>query len=132
MKQDKVREAPEEARAERQETAAPEESVEARAQLLLQQAEAIAEAGGPDMVEAFREDTTIREKVLGGEWDFQVAYGYLLGIAAAGRQARRSVPSAVRAPNSASTHKSVAAMSERELDELDERLARGEVVDPGR
>lgn len=111
-----------------------EGAVEERAALLMEQAEAISAAGGPDMLEVFREDPTIREKVATGEWDFQVAYGYLLGRESAGGNARgrRGVPPAVRTPNNANTRRSVAGMSDQEFEALNERLSRGEVVDPGR
>lgn len=104
------------------------EENEARARELLAQAQAIGEAGGPDMMQAFREDATVREKVLAGDWDFAIAYGYLLGK----QQARRSVPAAVRAPNNAGTAKRVATLSEAELEALDARIARGETIDPDR
>ena len=106
--------------------------IEERAGMLMAQARTIVEAGGPDMLEVFRQDPVIREKVLSGEWDFQVGYGFMLGKESAGKNGRRSVPSVVRSPNNASTRKSVAGMSDKEFDALDERLSRGEVVDPSR
>jgi hypothetical protein len=106
--------------------------VDHRAALLLQQAEAIVQAGGPNMIEMFQEDEVIRENVSSGAWDFSVAYGYLLGRESVKKNGRKFVPSAVRSPNHANTRKSVASMSDREFDELDERLSRGEVFDPSR
>ena len=110
----------------------PDAAVQQRALALMDQAQAILDAKGPDMLEAFREDPTIHRKVASGEWDFQVAYGYLLGRESAAGEMRRSVPQAVRNPNSFSTRKSIAGMSEREFDALNDRLSRGEVIDPGR
>lgn len=109
-----------------------QDEIDQRAALLMQQAEAIAEAGGPDMLEVFRQDDVIRENVLSGAWDFQVAYGYLLGRDSMQKGNRRMVPAAVRSSNHASTKKGIASMSDREFNELDERLARGEIIDPGR
>ena len=106
--------------------------VDQRAALLLQQAEAIAQAGGPNMIEMFQEDEVIHENVSSGAWDFSIAYGYLLGRESVKKNARKPVPAVVRTPNHANTRKSVASMSDREFDELDERLSRGEVFDPGR
>lgn len=109
-----------------------QDEIDQRAALLMQQAEAIMEAGGPDMLEVFRQDDVIRENVLSGAWDFQVSYGYLLGRESTQRSNRRTVPTAVRSPNHASTKKGIASMSDKEFNELDERLARGEIIDPGR
>ncbi len=104
-----------------------------RAQLLSEQAQAILEMGGPNMLEAFRADPVIREKVLRGEWDFMIAYGYLLGRESArGGQARRGVPQAVRTPNNANTRRSIASMSAKEFDELDQMLAKGGSFELGR
>ncbi|MDR0929784.1 MAG: hypothetical protein LBM74_08785 [Oscillospiraceae bacterium] len=111
-----------------QQQPAPDDGMQARAALLTEQAQKIAQEGGPDMLAAFRSDPVIHEKVLKGEWDFYVAYGYLLGRESL--KERRGVPSAVRTPNSTSTRKGIAGMSEKEFANLDERLARGEVVDP--
>ena len=114
---------PQDARASDEESAGV---FEARAQALMAQAEDVLSRFGTDMLEAFRRDATVREKVLSGEWDFYIAYGWLLGRESA---QRRSVPAAVRAPNNANTRQSVAGLSEREMEALDERLARGEVID---
>lgn len=133
MERENMRAADEEQLAETSENDARiQGEIDQRAAMLLEQAEAILEAGGPDMVEVFRQDQAVRENVLSGAWDFQVAYGYLLGRESVQRNARRPVPSAVRAPNHANTRKGIASMSDREFNELDERLARGEIIDPGR
>ena len=101
-----------------------------RAAMLLEQAEIIMESGGPNMLEVFQSDAVIHEKVVSGEWDFMIAYGFVLGREGVRRKTRGAVPAPVRNPNHANTRKSIASMSEKEFDELDERLARGEVVDP--
>jgi hypothetical protein len=111
-----------------QQQPAPDDGTQARAALLTKQAQKIAQEGGPDMLAAFRSDPTIQEKVLSGDWDFYVAYGYLLGRESL--KEKRSVPSAVRSPNSTSTRKGIAGMSEQEFAQLDEKLARGEIIDP--
>ena len=96
---------PQDARASDEESAGV---FEARAQALMAQAEDVLSRFGTDMLEAFRRDATVREKVLSGEWDFYIAYGWLLGRESA---QRRSVPAAVRAPNNANTRQSVAGLS---------------------
>ncbi|MDR0928362.1 MAG: hypothetical protein LBM74_01450 [Oscillospiraceae bacterium] len=106
----------------------PDDGSQARTALLVEQAQKIMQDGGPNMMDVFHQDPTIREKVLKGDWDFYVAYGYLLGRESL--KERRSVPPAMRTPNSTSTRKGIAGMSEQEFAQLDERLARGEVLDP--
>ncbi len=115
-----------------QEQAGADDQIGQRAQMLMDQAQEIAEMGGPNMLEVFQKDPVIREKIGRGEWDFMIAYGYLLGQESVRGQARRAVPQAVRTPNSANIRRGVASMSDKEFDALNDRLNRGEVVDPGK
>jgi hypothetical protein len=84
------------------------------------------------MIEMFHEDEVIHENVLSGAWDFSIAYGYLLGRESVKKNARKPVPAVVKTPNHTNTRKSVASMSDREFEELNDRLSQGEVFDPSR
>lgn len=99
--------------------------LQARADLLAQQAEKIKTARGLDVMQALNEDAEIKQRVLSGEWDF---YDVAEQLA---QQPRRNAPPAVRKSNGvgAGGQFSIANMTKEQFAKLQENLAKGHRYD---
>lgn len=97
--------------------------VQARADLLAQQAQKIHANRGVDVMQAMQNDPDIKTRVLSGEWDFYDVAEHL-------SKPRRSVPAPVRSPNGATTgDMSIANMSDAQFRRLQQNLAAGKRYD---
>lgn len=110
-------------------TAERDES-EARATVLMAQADAFekvtdGEVSRDAILEAFKEDSDVRRKVVSGEWDFTDVGRYLMKGGA-----EANVPRAVRSPNNGSIKpRSFQTMSDADFAKFNERVKNGAVFD---
>lgn len=105
---------------------APDNTVKARAEMLMQQAKTIQELTGTDILAAFNSDPVLKQKVISGEWDFIAAAKSLQSptpIPTAGAQA---APSPVRTANSATPQqKPWDKLTHDDLENLNKKLEQG-------
>ena len=93
-------------------------TIQAKADVLAQQAHKIMNASGVDVMAAYNENAEIQQKVASGEWDFYDVRDYL--------QNKRNPPSPARSSNGAHTEKaSIKNMSESQWKALQKNLAQG-------
>lgn len=94
------------------------DSVNQRASMLAAQAKAIMAAGGPDVMKAYREDESVRNRILSGEADFADIAEQMRG--------GRTAPTPVRAANGQSVEtSSISSMTDAQFDQLNAMLRKG-------
>lgn len=92
--------------------------IQARADLLAQQAHKIEASRGIDVMAAYNSDSEIQRKVASGEWDFYDVADFLAN--------KRNPPSPARASNGAHTEKtSIRNMTDKQFKALQDKLAHG-------
>ena len=92
--------------------------IQARADLLAQQARKIEASRGSDVMAAYNEDQEIQRKVASGEWDFYDVADYL--------GQKRNPPSPARTSNGARSEKvSIRNMTDKQFNALQDKLAHG-------
>lgn len=98
-------------------------AIQAQIDMLQHQADRILDGGGPDVIEAFRNDPNIKEKVIRGEMDFYDVAEYLEDI----QEQRRKPPAPMRSPNGASgSEKStIASMSDEQFERFEKKVSSG-------
>lgn len=103
--------------------ASSDAAVKARADILAKQAQKIRSNRGLDVIGAFNQDETIKEKVISGEWDF---YDVADAISP-----QKRTPTPVRSPNGGENFSGVSIrnMSDEQFRRLQENLASGKVYD---
>lgn len=107
-----------------------------RAQMLFEQAQAIQQSGGPDMMALYKSNSSVRDAVLRGV-DFDVIHSLLGANPAAGpdhpAQGRQQVPAPVRSPNNPNPGaRDFLSMTDAEFKAFKARLAQGEKFDTRR
>lgn len=98
-------------------------AIQAQIDMLQHQADRILDGGGPDVIEAFRNDPDIKEKVIRGEMDFYDVAEYLEDM----QEQRRKPPAPMRSPNGASgSEKStIASMSDEQFEKFEKKVSSG-------
>jgi len=92
--------------------------IQARADLLAQQAHKIESSRGIDVMAAYNGDSEIQRKVASGEWDFYDVADYLAQ--------KRNPPSPARTSNGAHTEKaSIRNMTDKQFKALQDKIAHG-------
>lgn len=95
-----------------------DDSVNQRASTLAAQAKAIMAAGGPDVMQAYRDDPNVRDRILSGAADF--------ADIATEMRSGRSTPTPVRAANGQSVStSSIGSMTDEQFDRLNALLRKG-------
>lgn len=103
-------------------------AVQARARFLFDQAQAVQEQYGLDVMALFNTDEAIKQKVLSGEMDFKDVALAHFGQASG----QKRVPAPVRTPNHSGTQRSFKDMTGKEWEAFGNRLNAGEVFDARR
>lgn len=97
-------------------------AIQAKADVLAQQAHKIQSSSGVDVMAAYNNDPQIQQKIASGEWDFYDVRDYL--------QTRRNPPSPARNSNGARTEKSsIKNMSDAQWKALQKNLSQGKRYD---
>ena len=97
-----------------------------RISMLQHQADRIKDAGGPDVIAAFKNDKEVKEKLISGEWDF---YDVADHLRKAGNKKR--TPSPMRSPNGASSMEGInalASMSDEQFAKLEKQIKSGRSI----
>ena len=103
-----------------------DEETQRYAQRLVDQAAAIMDATGVDVMGIYNEDPEVKKKINSREWTFADVYKN----AQPKRQSTPPAPAPVRSPNGFSIgNMSISRMSESQFDKLDELLAKGGKID---
>jgi hypothetical protein len=115
---------PEQPRDEQGRFSAENATSKARAELLARQAQKIRDNRGLDVMGAFNQDESIKQKVVSGEWDFY-------DVADAMSRTSKRVPAPVRSPNGGENYSGVSIMNmtDAQFRKLQENLASGKVYD---
>ena len=93
----------------------------AKIDMLEHQAERIKASGGPDVIEAFKNNEDIKQAVVSGEMDFYEVAEYLK------QNQKRRPPSPMRSPNGASSFNpnAIDSMSDEQFEKMERKIKEG-------
>ena len=105
--------------------------VRERAEMLMKQAESIKTAYGADVLETFKNDKTVQQKVGSGEWDMRDVYIHMLNTKPKTDAAQEAdAPSPIRSGGGAQrgiNANDIAGLSNRAFEKMQESIRKGKV-----
>lgn len=108
-------------------TVRPDNDVRQKAEMLMNQANSIKSTYGADVLEAFRNDKAIQQKVGSGEWDMRDVYIHMLSSKQKERVQETNAPAPVRSGGAQRSvgAPSISGLSNKGLDALNESIRKG-------